>query len=152
MVKSCPITEWSITWMPFEYPTKLSPVFRPPFEYCAGIQMVVWILRYHLNNRHLNTMQVKDNYSDIYFIQMFVIQIPTVVLDFHRIVKMTKKMTESDRAHSCKQKNSSNSDQILWFPKKISTVTSGFNKQFYNAVKICVPNRTGPFGRIRKAE
>ena len=32
MVKSCPITEWSVIRMPFEYRTKFCLVFRPPFE------------------------------------------------------------------------------------------------------------------------
>ena len=79
MVKSCPITEWSVIWMPFEYRTKFCPVFRPPFEYRTGIQMVVWIPNYHLNTGHLNTGQVKVSYSDVSVIQMFVIQIPTVL-------------------------------------------------------------------------
>ena len=59
--------------MPFEYRTKFCPVFRPPFEYRTGIQMVVWIPNYHLNTRHLNTGQVKVRYSDV-----SVIQIPTI--------------------------------------------------------------------------
>ena len=33
MVDGCPIAKWSIIWMPFEYPTKFIPVFRPSFEY-----------------------------------------------------------------------------------------------------------------------
>ena len=59
--------------MPFEYQTKFSLVFRPPFEYRTGIWMVDWIPNYHLN-----TGQVKVCYSDVFVIQMFVIQIPTV--------------------------------------------------------------------------
>ena len=65
--------------MPFEYRTKFSPVFRPPCEYQTTIQMVVWITNYHLNTRHLNTRRVKVHYSDVSVIQMFVIQITTVV-------------------------------------------------------------------------
>ena len=76
--KSCPIAEWSVIRMPFEYRTKFCPVFGPPFEYRTGIQMVVWIPNYHLNTGHLNTGQVKVRYSDVSVIQMFVIQIPTV--------------------------------------------------------------------------
>ena len=68
--------------MPFEYPTKFSLVFRPPFEYLTGIQMVVWIPNYHLNTGHLNTGQVKVCYSDVSAIQVFVSQIPTVVVRF----------------------------------------------------------------------
>ena len=74
MVKSCPITNWSIIRMPFEYRTKFFPVFKTPFEYRTSIRMVVWILNYHLNTGHLNTGQVKVCYSDV-----SVIQIPTVV-------------------------------------------------------------------------
>ena len=33
MVKICPITEWSANRMTFEYRTKFSQLFRPPFEY-----------------------------------------------------------------------------------------------------------------------
>ena len=36
-----------------------------PFEYCIGIQIVVWIANYHLNTGHLNTRQVKVRYSDM---------------------------------------------------------------------------------------
>ena len=40
-VKSCLLDdEWSGIPMPFEYCTKFSPVFRPPFEYWTGIQML----------------------------------------------------------------------------------------------------------------
>ena len=39
MVESCPITVWSNIWMPFEYCTKFSLVFRPPFEYRTSIQI-----------------------------------------------------------------------------------------------------------------
>ena len=81
MVKSCPIAKWSVIWMPFEYRTKFSLIFRPPFEYRTGIQMVVWIRNYHLNTWHLNNGQVKVRYSDVSIIKMFVIQIPTVIWD-----------------------------------------------------------------------
>ena len=78
MVKSCPITEWSSIWMPFEYRPKFCLVFGTPFEYRTAIQMVVWIPNYHLNTGHLNTGKVKVRYSDVSVIQMFVIQIPIV--------------------------------------------------------------------------
>ena len=54
--------------MPFEYRTKFSPLFRPPFDYQTGIQMVVWIPNYHLNTGHLNTGQVKVHYSDVCYL------------------------------------------------------------------------------------
>ena len=74
MVESFPIVEWSFIWMPFEYWTKFSPVFRLPFEYWTSIQMAVWTPDYHLN-----TGQVKFCYSDVSLIQTFFIQIPTVL-------------------------------------------------------------------------
>ena len=37
------------------------------------------MLNTHLNTGHLNTGQVKVHYSDVSAIQMFVIQIPTVL-------------------------------------------------------------------------
>ena len=64
--------------MPFEYWTKFFQLFRPPFEYRTGIQMLVRIPNCHLNTGHLNTGQVKVHYSDVSVIQMFIIQIPTV--------------------------------------------------------------------------
>ena len=32
MIKSCPITRWSVIQIPFKYGIKFSPAFRPPFE------------------------------------------------------------------------------------------------------------------------
>ena len=55
MVKSCLIAEWS------------------------GIQMVVWAPDYHLNNEHLNTKQVKVNYSDVSATQILTVASCTVV-------------------------------------------------------------------------
>ena len=50
------VTEWSVIQMPFEFKTV--------------IQMVVWILNYHFNSRHLNNRQVKICYSDVSVIHM----------------------------------------------------------------------------------
>ena len=79
IAQSCPITKWSVIRMPFEYRIKFCPVFRPPFEFRTGIKMMVWIPNYHLNAGHLNTIHVTLRYSDVSVIQMFVIQIHTVV-------------------------------------------------------------------------
>ena len=65
MVESCPIAQWSVMWMPFEYWNKFCPVFRLPFENQTGFQMVVWIPKYHLNTGQMNTGQVKVCYSDV---------------------------------------------------------------------------------------
>ena len=59
MVESCPIAEWSVDRMPFEYRTKFSLVFWPPSEY----RTTIWI-------------PDKGKYA----IQMFIIQIPIVFL------------------------------------------------------------------------
>ena len=79
MVKSCRIIKWYGVQIPFEYQTKFSQLFRPPFEYPTSIQVVFWILDHHLNTRHLNTRLVKVRYSDDSDIQLFSIQIPTVI-------------------------------------------------------------------------
>ena len=49
----------------------------------TGCQMVVRILDYHLNTRHLNTRLVKVNYSAAFIFQMFVFQIPTVSIVYN---------------------------------------------------------------------
>ena len=70
------IAKWSVIWMPFEYQTKFSPVFTPPLKYRTSIQMVVWITDHNLNTRHLNTVQVKVCYSDVFVIYMFFFSSP----------------------------------------------------------------------------
>ena len=52
---------------------------RPVFEWWSEYQTTIWIPNNHLNTGHLNTGQVKVCYSDVSVIQMFVIQIPTVL-------------------------------------------------------------------------
>ena len=72
MVESCSIAKWSGFLMTFEYQTtKLSMVFRPPFQYTTCIGMVVWILDHFLNIGHLNTQQVKVCYSDVHYSNLF---------------------------------------------------------------------------------
>ena len=58
VVESYPITEWLVILMTFEYLSKFSPVFRPPFEYRTSIQMVVWILNYHLPDIWIHVFSV----------------------------------------------------------------------------------------------
>ena len=44
--------------MPYEYWSKFSPVFWLPFKYRTSFQMMISILDYHLNTRHLNAKAV----------------------------------------------------------------------------------------------
>ena len=50
--------------MPYDYQTKSSPVFRPPFKHRSNIGMMGWTQDHYLNTKHQNIRHVQVNYSD----------------------------------------------------------------------------------------